>query len=34
MTTYYGKYRGAVVNNNDPMLMGRLQVSVPAPWSG
>jgi hypothetical protein len=30
MTTYYGKYRGSVVNNNDPMLMGRLQVSVPA----
>src|SRR5215210_5522726 len=30
MTTYYGKYRGSVVDNNDPLLMGRLQVSVPA----
>ena len=30
MTTYYGKYRGTVVENVDPMLMGRLQVSVPA----
>ncbi len=30
MTTYYGKYRGTVVDNVDPMLMGRLQVSVPA----
>jgi hypothetical protein len=30
MTTYYGKYRGSVVDNNDPMVMGRLQVSVPA----
>lgn len=29
MATYYGKYRGSVVNNLDPMLVGRLQVSVP-----
>jgi uncharacterized protein involved in type VI secretion and phage assembly len=28
MTTYYGKYRGTVVDNVDPMSMGRLQVSV------
>jgi hypothetical protein len=27
---YFGKYRGSVVNNIDPMLMGRVQVSVPA----
>lgn len=26
-TTYYGKYRGTVINNVDPMRMGRLQVS-------
>lgn len=26
---YYGKYRGTVVNNVDPMLRGRLQVMVP-----
>lgn len=30
MTTYYGKYRGTVANNVDPMQQGRLQVSVPA----
>lgn len=30
MTTYYGKYRGKVVNNIDPMMMGRLTVLVPA----
>ena len=29
MATYYGKYRGSVVNNLDPMLVGRLQVRVP-----
>ncbi len=29
MSTYYGKYRGTVVNNLDPMRMGRLQVSCP-----
>jgi hypothetical protein len=26
---YYGKYRGTVLNNVDPMKMGRLLVSVP-----
>lgn len=26
---YYGKYRGTVINNVDPMQMGRIQVSVP-----
>ena len=26
---YYGKYRGTVVNNVDPMQMGRLMVQVP-----
>ena len=26
---FYGKYRGSVINNVDPMQMGRLQVSVP-----
>jgi uncharacterized protein involved in type VI secretion and phage assembly len=26
---YYGKYRGSVVNNIDPMRMGRVQVMVP-----
>jgi hypothetical protein len=29
MTRHYGKYRGTVVDNVDPMLMGRVQVSVP-----
>ena len=28
-TQYYGKYRGTVVNNIDPMQIGRLQVQVP-----
>ncbi len=28
-TRYYGKYRGTVVNNVDPMNMGRLQAQVP-----
>jgi hypothetical protein len=27
---YYGKYRGKVENNIDPMQMGRVQVSAPA----
>jgi uncharacterized protein involved in type VI secretion and phage assembly len=27
---YFGKYRGKVENNIDPMLLGRVQVSVPA----
>src|SRR5258707_12387304 len=26
---YYGKYRGTVLNNVDPMQMGRIQVMVP-----
>ena len=26
---YFGKYRGMVLNNVDPMQMGRLQVQVP-----
>lgn len=30
MTTYYGKFRGAVVDNVDPRRMGRLLVTVPA----
>jgi uncharacterized protein involved in type VI secretion and phage assembly len=33
MTTgrhYYGKYRGTVVNNVDPMQIGRIQAIVPA----
>ena len=28
--SYFGKYRGQVQNNVDPLQMGRLQVSVPA----
>lgn len=27
--TYFGKYRGVVLNNIDPMQQGRLQVQVP-----
>jgi hypothetical protein len=27
MTTFYGKYRGSVVNNVDPLQIGRLQIS-------
>ncbi|MBX3010848.1 MAG: baseplate assembly protein [Caldilineaceae bacterium] len=30
MPSFYGKYRGTVVNNLDPQQMGRLQVRVPA----
>jgi uncharacterized protein involved in type VI secretion and phage assembly len=26
---YYGKYRGTVINNVDPMMMGRINVIVP-----
>jgi len=26
---FYGKYRGTVIDNNDPMKMGRLSVQVP-----
>ena len=28
--TYYGKYRGTVINNIDPMQIGRIQVIVPS----
>lgn len=28
--TFYGKYRGTVANNVDPLQRGRVQVSVPA----
>lgn len=30
MRQFFGKYRGSVVNNLDPMQIGRIQVSVPA----
>jgi hypothetical protein len=30
MTPFFGKYRGKVENNIDPMLLGRVQVSAPA----
>ena len=30
MSRFYGKYRGKVENNIDPMQQGRVQVSVPA----
>lgn len=30
MTVFYGKYRGKVVNNIDPLMLGRLIVLVPA----
>lgn len=30
MSQYFGKYRGKVENNLDPMQLGRVQVSVPA----
>jgi hypothetical protein len=30
MTTYSGKYRGKVINNVDPLMLGRLIVLVPA----
>ena len=30
MTQFFGKYRGKVENNVDPMQVGRIQVSVPA----
>ncbi len=29
MPEYYGKYRGTVINNIDPLQKGRLQVQVP-----
>jgi hypothetical protein len=28
--SFFGKYRGTVINNVDPMLIGRVQVNVPA----
>ncbi len=28
-STYYGKYRGTVLNNVDPMQIGRIQAIVP-----
>ncbi len=30
MASFFGKYRGTVANNIDPMLLGRVQVNVPA----
>ena len=30
MSRFYGKYRGTVENNIDPLMLGRLQVSAPA----
>lgn len=30
MTEYFGKYRGRVENNLDPLQQGRIQVNVPA----
>jgi hypothetical protein len=30
MTTYYGKFRGKVVNNIDPLMLGRIIALVPA----
>lgn len=30
MSQFFGKYRGTVSNNVDPMMLGRVQVSVPA----
>jgi hypothetical protein len=30
MKQFFGKYRGKVENNIDPMMLGRVQVSVPA----
>jgi len=29
MSRFYGKHRGTVANNVDPLMMGRVQVSVP-----
>lgn len=34
MSSFFGKYRGKVENNVDPMMQGRLQVSVPAVLGG
>jgi hypothetical protein len=30
MSRHYGKYRGKVENNIDPLMLGRIQVSAPA----
>ncbi len=30
MSRFYGKYRGKVENNLDPLMLGRIQVSAPA----
>lgn len=30
MTQFFGKYRGKVENNLDPLMLGRVQVSAPA----
>jgi uncharacterized protein involved in type VI secretion and phage assembly len=30
MRRYWGKYRGTVVENNDPLHIGRIQAAVPA----
>jgi hypothetical protein len=30
MAPFFGKYRGKVENNIDPMMLGKIQVSVPA----
>ncbi len=30
MSQFFGKYRGKVENNIDPLMLGRVQVSVPA----
>ena len=34
MSEFYGKYRGKVESNVDPMMLGRIQVSVPAVLGG
>lgn len=34
MSSYFGKYRGKVENNVDPMFLGRIQVSAPAVLGG
>mgnify|MGYP001082789261 CR=1 FL=1 len=27
---FYGKYRGMVINNQDPLMQGRIKAEVPA----